>query len=120
MLFANSDRDPIFPIDGNRRIIDRLRKTYQLYGRPELVDEYVSKGGHDYRPDLRVAVFKWINKHLKGDGGPVKDATDEPLPGKQLRVFPEDRDVPANAINHAIDETFVRRSRPKLPEARGL
>src|SRR5260370_26719791 len=26
-----------------------------LYGKPDLVDDYVSKGGHDYRPDLRKA-----------------------------------------------------------------
>ena len=50
-------------------------KLYKMYGKPELVDEYVSKGGHDYRPDLRIAIFKCINKHLKGDTtAPVKDA----------------------------------------------
>src|SRR5262249_39594629 len=92
MLFANSDNDRIFPMDGNRPIIQRLRAAYKMHGKGELVDEYVSKGGHDYRPDLRIAVFKWINKHLEGDSGPVADATDKPLPGKQLRVFPEDRD----------------------------
>ena len=33
MLFANSDHDPIFPMDGNPRIIDRLRKLY-AHARP--------------------------------------------------------------------------------------
>src|SRR5262245_22091134 len=80
LLFANSDNDRIFPMDGNRRIIARLRALYQMCGKPDLVDEYVSVGGHDYRPDLRVAVFKWINKHLKGDTSPVKDAAFEPFP----------------------------------------
>src|SRR5262249_56198423 len=61
LLFANSDKDAIFPMDGNRRIIERLRKLYKLYGQPDAVDEYVSSGGHEYRPDLRLAVFKWIN-----------------------------------------------------------
>jgi dienelactone hydrolase len=116
LLFANSDHDPIFPMDGNRRIIARLRRLYKMYGKPELVDDYVSKGGHDYRPDLRVAVFRWINKHLKGETGPVKDATDRPLPGKQLRVFPEDRDIPKDAINSKIDQTFVPKAEVKLPK----
>ena len=31
MLFANSDNDRIFPMDGNRRIIERLRKAYKMY-----------------------------------------------------------------------------------------
>src|SRR5262249_53906134 len=116
LLFANSDNDRIFPMDGNRRIIERLRHLYKMYDRPELVDEYVSKGGHDYRPDLRVAVFSWINKHIKNDTGPVKDADFKPLPGKELRVFPEDADVPKDAINGKIDETFVPRAQVKLPE----
>jgi hypothetical protein len=117
MLFCNSDRDPIFPMDGNERITARLRKLYAMYGKPELFDAYVSKGGHDYRPDLRVAIFKWINKHIKGDTGEVQDADFKPLPGKELRVFPEDRDVPTDALNGKIDETFVPRAQVKLPEA---
>jgi cephalosporin-C deacetylase-like acetyl esterase len=116
LLFANSDNDKIFPMDGNRRIIDRLRQVYKMYGKPDLVDDYVSKGGHDYRPDLRVAVFKWINKHLKNETGEVKDAQFRLLEGKDLRVFPEDKDVPKDAINDKIDETFVKRAEVKLPE----
>src|SRR5262249_16873193 len=117
LLFANSDNDRIFPMDGNRRIIDRLRRLYQLYGKPESVNDYVSKGGHDYRPDLRIAVFQWINKHVKGDPAPVRDADFKPLPGKELRVFPEDKDLPADAINGKIDEAFVSRAPVPLPEA---
>ncbi len=117
LLFANSDDDKIFPMDGNRRIIERLRKLYRMYDRPEPVEEYVSKGGHDYRPDLRVAIFQWINRHVKNDTSPVKDADFKPLEGKQLRVFPEDSDVPKDALNGKIDETFVPRAQVKLPEA---
>ena len=80
LLFANSDNDTIFPMDGNRRIIERLRKCYDLLGKKENVDEYVSKGGHDYRPDLRLAIFGFFNKHLKGDTRPGE--------GRRL---PEDR-----------------------------
>jgi hypothetical protein len=115
MLFANSDNDRIFPMGANRRIIDRLRKLYKLYDKSDLVDDYVSKGGHDYRPDLRLAIFRWINKHLKGDTTAIKDATDKPLPGKQLRVFPEDSDIPKDAINGSADETFVPVASVKLP-----
>ncbi|HEY7328750.1 MAG TPA: acetylxylan esterase [Gemmataceae bacterium] len=116
LLFANSDRDPIFPMDGNRRIIARLRQLYKIYDKPELVDEYVSKGGHDYRPDLRIAIFKWISKHLKNDTSEVKDAEFKPLPGKELRVFPEEKDIPQDAINGKIDETFVPKAIVNLPK----
>jgi cephalosporin-C deacetylase-like acetyl esterase len=116
MLFCNSDHDTIFPMDGNNRIAARLRQLYKMYDKPELFDDYVSKGGHDYRPDLRIAIFKWINKHLKNDTGPVKDADFKPIPGKELRVFQDDTDVPKDAINGKIDETFVLKAEVKLPE----
>jgi dienelactone hydrolase len=117
LLFANSDKDTIFPMDANRRIIDRLRKLYKLHKQPNNVDEFVSSGGHEYRPDLRMAVFKWINTAMRGDRGPVKDSAEfKPLPGKDLRVFPEDKDLPADAINNKIDETFVPLAKPSLPQ----
>jgi dienelactone hydrolase len=119
LLFANSDKDPIFPMDGNRRIIARLRECYKLLGTPDLVDEHVSPGGHDYRPDLRIAIFKFINKHLKKDTGEIKDADFKPLSGKELRVFPEDGDLPKDAVNDRIDETFVTPKHPDLPDAQG-
>ena len=120
MLFANSDKDSIFPMDGNRRIIARLRLHYKMYEKPELIDEYISKGGHEDRPDLRMAAFKWFNKHLKHDDGEIKGVALKPLPGKELRVFPEDKDVPKDAINAKIDETFVPRASVMLPAEGGF
>jgi hypothetical protein len=120
LLFANSDNDRIFPMDGNRRIISRLRKLYKLFGKPDLVDDHVSKGGHDYRPDLRVRVFGWMNRHLKGEKGAAKDADDKPLPGKQLRVFPSDSDLPKDALNARIDESFIPAARVDLPDEKNF
>jgi cephalosporin-C deacetylase-like acetyl esterase len=117
LFFCNSDKDSIFPMDGNERIIARLRKLYQLYGHPELVDAHVSHGGHAYRPDLRIAVYQWINKHLKHDTGLVEDANYPPIPGKDLRVFPKDTDLPTDAVNGSIDETFVPQAQVRLPES---
>jgi dienelactone hydrolase len=107
LLFANSDSDKIFPMSGNKRIIERLRKCYTLFDAKEQVDEHVSKGGHDYRPDLRLAIFGFFHKHLKGDKAPVKDADFPKIEGKDLRVFPEDKDLPKGAINATADEVFV-------------
>jgi dienelactone hydrolase len=118
MLFANSDQDPMFPMDGNTRVIDRLRKVYALHGHPGLIADHVSPGGHEYRGDLRIAVFRWMNRHLKQDSGPVSDADDPPIDGKRLRVFPEDSKLPRDAKNGRIDESFVTRASviPPAPE----
>jgi dienelactone hydrolase len=121
MLFANSDNDRIFPMDGNRRVFAKLQTIYTMYGKAELVDEYISKGPHDYRPDLRIAAFRFLNKHLKNDTTtPVKDADFKPIPGKELRVFPTDADIPTDALNGKIDETFVPRAQVQLPEKGGF
>jgi dienelactone hydrolase len=115
LLFANGDSDPIFPMDGNRRIVARLRHLYELLGKPENVDEYVSKGGHSDRPDLQVAAFRFMNRHLKGDARAVEFVNYPKIPGQDLRVFPEDGDLPRDAINATADETFVPKANVKLP-----
>ena len=115
LLFANSDTDPIFPMDGNRRIIARMRTCYDMLGKKDLVEEHVSKGGHDYRPDLRLAIFGFLNKHLKGDTSPIKDADFPKIDGKDLRVFKEDANLPKDQINDRADEMFVPVADVKLP-----
>jgi hypothetical protein len=126
LLFANSDKDPIFPMDANRRIMAKLRKIYGMYAKPQdeyslpggVLQEYVSPGDHAYRPDLRVAIFKFMNKHLKGDTSTkVEDSAKyTPLKGRDLRVFPEDADLPKDALNGRIDETFIPAAKVALPE----
>ncbi|VTR90905.1 acetyl xylan esterase : Acetyl xylan esterase OS=Isosphaera pallida (strain ATCC 43644 / DSM 9630 / IS1B) GN=Isop_1803 PE=4 SV=1: Peptidase_S9 [Gemmata massiliana] len=115
LLFANSDDDKIFPMTGNKRIIERLRTCYAMFGAKENVDEHVSKGGHDYRPDLRIAIFAFFHKHLKGDKAPIKDADFPKIEGKELRAFADDKDIPKDAINATADETFVPVAKVALP-----
>jgi len=115
LLFANSDNDGIFPMDGNRRIFARLEKCYDMLGMKDNVKEYVSKGGHAYRPDLRVAIFKFFNRYLKGMPIDATDQLFDVIPGKELRVFPEDADLPKDQINDKADESFVPKAEVKLP-----
>lgn len=115
LLFANSDADPIFPMAGNRRIAERMRACYEMLGAKDHFDDYVSKGGHDYRPDLRTAVFKFFHTHLLGSDAAVKDADFPKIDGKDLRVFPTDADLPKDAINATADESFVPTATVKLP-----
>jgi dienelactone hydrolase len=118
MLFANSDKDPIFPMDANRRIFKKLQKIYGMYGVEKAVEEHVSPGGHDYRPDLRIAIFHFFNVNLKGTPTVVVEdsAKYKPIEGRKLRVFPEDKDLPKDAINGRIDETFIQAAKVALPE----
>ncbi len=123
LLFVNSHDDVGFPMAANRRIMLRLRPLYAMYGKPDLLDEFVSQGPpgeHEYRPDSRVAIFRWIQQHNGRDPQTVRDADFERIPEEQLRVFPTDKDFPRDAINYKADESFMRQPEVKLPDADGF
>ncbi|HOW69151.1 MAG TPA: prolyl oligopeptidase family serine peptidase [Phycisphaerae bacterium] len=126
LLFVNSDNDRIFPMDANRRITNRLEQLYSYFGAGDLVDSVVSNGGHAYRKDLRQAAYRFINMHLKGDPAAIGDSEVDlvtegdgrrvfPIEPAKLRVFPEDKDMPADALNGRIDESFVPMAAVQLP-----
>jgi hypothetical protein len=57
LLFANSDEDPYFPIDANRRTFDRLRRFCTTAGVPQNVAKHIRHGNHGDRADLRQATY---------------------------------------------------------------
>jgi dienelactone hydrolase len=125
MLFVNSDKDSIFPMDANERVINRLERVYSLFGASDRVDSFVSIGGHDYREDIRKAVYRFLNTYLKGDSRPVEDSEVDlvrgpresihPIAPEELRVFPSDQDIPSDALNGKIDEHFVPMAKVEVP-----
>lgn len=126
LLFVNSDLDPIFPMDANERLIASLERLYSLHGASDRTDAVVSVGGHDYRQDIRQAVYRFINGHLKHDAAPVLDseidlvddkARQHPIAPEKLRVFPRDEDLPRDQLNTTIDEHFVRLAAVTSPTA---
>jgi hypothetical protein len=66
-----------------------------------------------------------MNTYLKNDPRPVLDSEVDlvtgpreevhPIPPEQLRVFPQDSDIPAGARNGRIDREFVPLAEVKLP-----
>jgi dienelactone hydrolase len=126
-LFVNSDEDPIFPMDANERVINRLERVYSLYGRSDHVDAVVSIGGHAYRQDIRQAAYRFINLNLKNDARTVRDGEEDLITGERdnqvypiaidrLRVFPKDEDIPSDELNTTIDEHFVPLAEVAVPE----
>ncbi len=128
LLFVNSDHDPIFPMDANERIINRLERLYSLFGASDRVDAMVSIGGHAYRKDIRQAGYRFINTWLKDDPRPVEDSEVDlvsredkpesyPVPAADLRVFPRDSDIPKDQINTTADQYFVPMAKVDPPTA---
>lgn len=128
LLFTNSDKDDIFPMDANERVINRLERLYSLYGAGDHVAAVVSVGGHAYRKDIRQAAYRFINSWLKGDAREVADSEVDlvseggnpgpyPIAPEKLRVFPTDADIPKDQLNTKIDESFVPMARVEAPAA---
>lgn len=118
MLFENSGYDTIFPMPGNERIRARLAKLYNWYEKKpgDLFDIGVTPGGHSDNVELRLMAYRWISKHLKADNAEVAEPPLPPFSGKELRVFPEDSDLPKDSLNDKIDESFVQLAKPATPK----
>ena len=128
LLFVNSDKDPIFPMDANHRVSNRLEDLYSLFGAGDQVETVVSMGGHAYREDIRKAVYRFLNIHLKGDSSPVLDSEVDlvvgergrevhPILPERLRVFPTDADIPKDQRNTVIDQHFVPTAQLDSPDS---
>ena len=117
MLFENSGYDPIFPLPANERIRDRLAHLYRWYEKKpgDLFDIGVTPGGHSDNVELRLMAYRWINKHLKHDNAEVSEPPLPMIDGKELRVFPEEVDLPQDSLNAKIDESFVTLAKPTTP-----
>jgi dienelactone hydrolase len=123
LLFSNSDWDGIFPMPGNQRIRDRLESLYGLYGKAGGRGNFnvcVAPGGHADKLELRLMAYRFMSHHLKGDDSDPAEPEPERFKLEELRVFPEDSDIPSDELNTKIDETFVPAARLSLPTGEGF
>ncbi len=116
LLLGNSDADDIFPVAGYRRLADKVRRIYDLYGASDRFQLLETKGPHKDTPELRTGAFRWMNRWLKNDTSEVQDDESAKLTPQQLKVFDH---PPADAINATIHESFLKAAKiepPQTPE----
>lgn len=112
LLIVNTDADTIFPLDGVVRTHAKVRRIYELYGKPDQLGLVIGPGPHKDTQDLQVPVLRWFNQHLKGEDPPIEDAAVQrvdPLTLRALTVPPPD------AINPRIHENFVGAAAGPVP-----
>ena len=113
LLLGNSDADDIFPVAGYRRIAEKVRKVYKIYGAESKFDLLETKGPHKDTPALRVGINKWMNRWLKDDTiTDVEDDLPPPLKPAQLKVLNK---LPEGRINETVHELFVKPAKIELP-----
>ena len=87
LLIVNTDADGIFPLDGVQRIHAATREVYRRLGAPASLGLVIAPGEHKDTQDLQVPVFRWFNRHLKGEDPPIAEAAERLFPPLDLRVF---------------------------------
>jgi dienelactone hydrolase len=109
LMIGNSDADSIFPLGGVRRLAEKVRRIYDLYGAGDKFTVLETSGPHKDTPELRLGAFRWLNRWLKNDNGPVIEKERTPFTPQELKVL--DR-VPEDAINAKIHEKWILRDAP--------
>jgi dienelactone hydrolase len=112
-LLGNSDSDDIFPVPGYRRLADKVRPIYELYGAAEKFDLLETAGPHKDTPELRRGACAWMNRWLKNDRGEVAEPERPRLTPQQLKVW--DR-LPEDEVNTRVQELFIRPASVELPK----
>jgi cephalosporin-C deacetylase-like acetyl esterase len=114
LLVENTDKDPIFPLDGVRRIYEQLQRVYEWYGVPDRLGLVIGKGGHADTTELRHPAFAFFEKWLKNKPDPAIVEPDRTTPIEQLKVL-NGGENPEGNQNAKIHETFVAKASPPLP-----
>ena len=104
LLIANSDKDGIFPLDGVVRTHSAAARIYGLLGAEKNLGLLITEGPHKDTQDLQLPVFRWFNKHLKGEDPVIEMAATKLFTGQELKVFEK---LPDNEITTKAHETFV-------------
>lgn len=114
LLIVNTDKDPIFPIDGVFRIYQNVRKLYATLGAEKNIGLQVAEGPHKDLQPLNMGAFHWFERHLKGaDTMAVIDGAQKTLEKTALRVF--SNGLPKDERNTKIDETFIPMAKTPAP-----
>ena len=121
LLIGGTDNDRLFPLQTTLRIHGKVNRIYKLLDASSKLGLAIAPGPHDEVPELRLAVLRWFNRHLKGVERETEKsiAIDNPrfFTPEQLRVFST---LPSDAINTNIADTFVALTTPEKGSATEL
>jgi len=117
LLVGAATEDVLFRPYAFRDLVHRARQVYILYGCEDKVGLTEAVTQHGYSPKMRLAVFNWFEKHLKGSDIPMTDDIAEiPEKDEDLAVY-KDMKPPADDRLKDVDTSFI--PLPGLPELKG-
>jgi len=104
LLISNTDKDPIFPLEGVLEIHRQVRDVYELYGEPDHLGLHITEGPHKDTQELRVHAFRWFNRFLKNDNELIRSPAEKTIELNDLAVFDS---PPADERVTTTDQWFV-------------
>ena len=114
LMLANGDEDYIFPKAGYHRMVDKVRRIYDLYEAGDRFTLLETHGPHKDTPELRLGAYRWMNRWLKNDDGEATEPEPKKFEPKQLKVLER---LPDDAINGRLDELFRKPAEMDQPQA---
>ncbi|HEX6987128.1 MAG TPA: CocE/NonD family hydrolase, partial [Planctomycetaceae bacterium] len=115
LLISNTDKDPIFPLDGVVRTHAIAREIYKGHDAEKNLGLQITEGPHEDTQELRIHAFVWFDRHLKGEERVLRDPAEKFLEPEQLKVFTT---LPSDQINTTVDEGFVpKAAESEVPES---
>jgi sugar lactone lactonase YvrE/dienelactone hydrolase len=116
LLLANTDADPIFPLDGVVELHGKLRGIYALHDALDRLGLTITAGPHKDTQELQLPAFVWFNRFLRDPPAaipaPAPVVAEKLLPSRDLRVFST---LPTDERNSRIHESFVAAAAPPVP-----
>ncbi|TWT73102.1 alpha/beta hydrolase family protein [Allorhodopirellula solitaria] len=115
LLISNSDKDPIFPLDGVVELHRKVRRIYELYDAESKLGLQITEGPHQDTQELRVHAFRWFNRFLKNDRSLIETVATPYFETGELKVFDE---LPVDERVTEIHESFVPKvTAEELPQS---
>ena len=113
LLISNTDKDPIFPLDGVVRVHRSVSRIYDLYEAEDKLGLVITEGPHKDSQQLRVPAFHWFNRWLKGAQPDIAMTAEAFFKPQELKVFDA---LPSDEITSVVYETFTPKLHPpRLP-----
>lgn len=114
LLLGNSDKDDIFPVPGYRRLSEKVRKIYELYGAGNKCALLETQGKHEDTLELRLGEYRWMNRWLKGDDKKATEDKFERFAPEELKVLTK---TPEGQLNTTIQDSFIKPAQIELPRS---
>jgi dienelactone hydrolase len=115
LLLCFAIHDSLYTPAGWRGMYERIRKIYELYGKPDKCRLFEYPGPHSYQPETIEAISKWFDEHLAGEERPMIGLGEEEHEERTTTVFNGAPPEPDRLC--LLPELKTRHGRVRLPSS---